>query len=283
MKNTFPLTIITINLNNKSGLQRTAESIISQSEFSKVEWIVVDGNSVDGSIEIISKYNKYITICIIEEDSGIYNAMNKGIRIAHGEYLFFLNSGDCLYNSRVLENFLSLKSFGRYDYYVGKMIFSDRENVKKILSPLNRVTLSSIMKGTIAHPASFIKHTRFKNMQYDENYRIVSDLKHFLIDLVFNCASYMPLDFVISVFDNSGISSLQIEKVNEERRRMFSECIPLPIMQDYIQFVYEKGYLHRFIRNVPINSIEYKFVGFIAALIYFPRFIVKRISTLFTK
>jgi len=99
------LSIITVNLNNKSGLQKTIDSVISQT-YKDFEWIIIDGGSTDGSKELIEQYSQYITYWISEPDKGIYNAMNKGIVQAKGEYLQFLNSGDALYDKYVLDKIL---------------------------------------------------------------------------------------------------------------------------------------------------------------------------------
>lgn len=93
----FKLSIITVNLNNKDGLQKTIESVISQT-CKDFEWIIIDGGSVDGSKDIIEKYSKEIDYWVSESDQGIYHAMNKGILRSHGEYLLFLNSGDYLFD-----------------------------------------------------------------------------------------------------------------------------------------------------------------------------------------
>ncbi len=90
------LSIITVNLNNKDGLQKTIDSVISQT-FKDFEWIVIDGGSTDGSKELIEKYSDYISYWVSEPDKGIYNAMNKGIKVAKGDYLEFLNSGDIFF------------------------------------------------------------------------------------------------------------------------------------------------------------------------------------------
>ena len=91
------LSIITINLNNQSGLIKTIQSVISQT-FKDFEWIIIDGDSTDGSKELLKKHIQHFTHCISEKDNGIYNAMNKGIKLAQGEYIYFLNSGDYLCN-----------------------------------------------------------------------------------------------------------------------------------------------------------------------------------------
>ena len=102
------LTIITINYNNAPGLQKTMESVLAQTS-KDFEYIVIDGASTDGSVEFLQsfKLSNFQTLNLISEpDSGIYNAMNKGIRMAKGEYLHFLNSGDWLVDAFVVENML---------------------------------------------------------------------------------------------------------------------------------------------------------------------------------
>ena len=109
--------IITVNFNNKEGLHNTIKSVINQT-FRDFEYIVIDGGSTDGSIDILKKYDKYINYWISEKDSGIYNAMNKGISKANGEYLNFMNSGDCFYALDVLEK---VSKYGyTSDFIVGK-------------------------------------------------------------------------------------------------------------------------------------------------------------------
>ena len=94
------ISIITINYNNASGLEKTIRSVVEQI-YNEYEYIIIDGASSDKSKEVIQEYQRYIDFWCSEKDSGIYNAMNKGIQKASGEYLLFLNSGDVLNNSAV--------------------------------------------------------------------------------------------------------------------------------------------------------------------------------------
>ena len=99
------LSIITVNLNNAAGLQKTIESVINQT-FTDYEFIIIDGGSTDSSLEIIKQYANKITYWVSEPDNGIYNGMNKGIGQADGEYCFFLNSGDWMIENNTLYKFL---------------------------------------------------------------------------------------------------------------------------------------------------------------------------------
>ena len=111
------LSIITINYNNRDGLQKTIDSVISQS-FNDYEWIVIDGDSNDGSREIIEQYCDRFAYWCSEPDSGIYNAINKGLSHATGEYVQFLNSGDWLYSDNILEKAFSIIDGKNDIYYV---------------------------------------------------------------------------------------------------------------------------------------------------------------------
>ena len=98
------LSIITINYNNINGLQNTLQSVFCQSRHD-FEWIVIDGGSTDGSKELLEKYTNRINYWVSEPDHGIYEAMNKGIKVAKGDYLQFLNSGDCLADKDIIKQF----------------------------------------------------------------------------------------------------------------------------------------------------------------------------------
>jgi len=109
--------IITVNFNNKEGLRQTIESVIHQT-YRDFEFIVIDGGSTDGSVDVLKEYDSQIDYWVSEPDGGIYQGMNKGIKKASGEYLNFMNSGDCFYSSDVLEIVTSYQSGA--DFIVGK-------------------------------------------------------------------------------------------------------------------------------------------------------------------
>ena len=97
--------IITINYNNADGLRRTIESVVSQT-FDDYEYVIIDGGSTDGSVDVIKEYENKISYWVSEKDGGIYNAMNKGVKASNGEYLIFMNSGDVFYRDKVLEDIM---------------------------------------------------------------------------------------------------------------------------------------------------------------------------------
>lgn len=209
------LSIITINYNDRKGLEVTMQSVLSQN-FIDFEYIVVDGGSKDGSREVIERYKDRLAYWVSEPDSGIYNAMNKGASKAKGEYLMFLNSGDCLYDENTLAD-LNIESF-RDDIVSGCVYnYASTENVAKKVPP-KKVSLFTFTSGSLPHPSSFIKRELFERIGgYHENYRIISDWCFFVeATLVENC-SYSTVDNVVVLFNRSGISSTQGFKEEKDK------------------------------------------------------------------
>ncbi len=223
------LSIITINYNNCDGLKKTIESVIEQT-YTDYEYIIIDGGSTDGSVEIIKEYADKINYWISEPDKGIFNAMNKGILKATGEYCNFMNSGDSFHTNDVIEKIIPQLD---KDIVVGKYIFGD------LSYPWGRtsdsISMLDFVKGGICHQASFIKITLFENNLYDENLKIASDWKFFIDVLIFRNCSYKNTNVIVADFDATGISSVT-SKLNEmERTKTLKEFLPERIYSDYVR------------------------------------------------
>lgn len=223
----YKLSIITINYNNAKGLDKTLQSVINQNS-QDFEYVVVDGNSSDESKKIIDSHKNYIDKSISEPDSGVYNAMNKGIRMASGDYLLFLNSGDKLADQNVLAKILpSLKN--NEDIIYGNLIYSLNELPQTLFTPPKNIDLTYFLNSFLPHPSSFIKKSLFQKIgSYNEKFKIISDWEFFLRAIVINKASYLHIDEVISDFDNSGISSdSENEKlIRKEKQAVYEELFP---------------------------------------------------------
>jgi glycosyltransferase involved in cell wall biosynthesis len=235
------LSIITINFNAVAGLQKTIESVISQS-FSDFEYIIIDGGSTDGSVEIIKQYESKIAYWVSETDKGVYSAMNKGIVQAKGEYCLFLNSGDTLYSGIVLETVF--KSGYTEDIIVGNRIkqYPDKAVVEKghaydRAKEGKSLTLFDFYISNIPHQTTFIKRELFdKYGLYDENYKIVSDWLFFLKTIVFDSVEVKYIDTTIARFDMEGISNANMVLHMQERRKILEELLPSAILADYDYF-----------------------------------------------
>lgn len=218
--------IITINYNNCVGLRKTIESVVNQT-YTDFEYIVIDGGSTDGSVEVIREYADRIDYWVSEPDKGIYNAMNKGILKATGEYLNFMNSGDCFHSSDVLRDIsmynedVVLGKYKRKDYDGGLGFYNDN------------ITMTDLCKGNINHQSAFIKRSFFENSLYDENYKIVSDWKFFIEILVFQDCSFRNLDIIVVDYDVEGLSSTNAELSLQERTKILESMFPPRILADY--------------------------------------------------
>ena len=199
------LSIITINLNNREGLQKTIESVISQT-FHDFEWIVIDGGSTDGSAELIKQYADHFTYWVSEPDKGIYNAMNKGIRQAKGEWLQFLNSGDLLYEKTTLQKIFDQE-------YSSDVLYGNAKNINKdgsisdYIAP-DVLSYSHLYNGwPISHQASFFKRMLFVGHLYNEHFRIVSDWEYCL-NLILRGCHFEHINRYVVWYDNNGISTM---------------------------------------------------------------------------
>lgn len=227
------LSIITVNLNNNSGLQKTIQSIQSQS-YLDYEHIIIDADSTDGSKETIIKYSKetsHLSYWVSEPDKGIYDGMNKGIKHAKGKYLFFLNSGDFLFDNSVLASII----FDGTEYICGnlRIIYSNTE-YEDIIPP-EKIDGLFLLKSFLPHPASFIHHSLFEGQEYRIDYRIISDWIHMVNNIVLKGRTYKHINILISNFDHTGLSSSNGSIGLTERNKWLEENMPPPIYHSLIE------------------------------------------------
>jgi len=260
------LSIITINYNNKDGLLRTIRSVESQ-VFRDYEWIVIDGCSNDGSKEVIEQKSSLFSYWCSERDRGIYHAMNKGIEKASGTYVLFLNSGDCLHDSDVLESLFAEEHMS--DIIYGDCMAIDG-NEKQVKTMPNQLSLARISSASIAHQSSFIKRTLFFNNMYDETMKIAADWKWFLYAFI-NNKSFKHVDLIISDFYCDGISSHpgsqkihHSERVKTKVELMYSQMSPL-IGEECA--LYMSHFYRVFISNRPIQLLSKTFIRLFDCLI----------------
>ena len=211
------LSIITINLNNASGLQKTCLSVVTQT-FKEFEWIIIDGASVDNSVDIIKQYLNNVSYWISEPDSGVYNAMNKGINIATGEYFLFLNSGDYLLHPWTLHEVINEIKLSKYaDVYYTDVLLSDYQLIKHPKT----ITLNFFLKTSINHQNCIIRQKLFKDELYNENYKIASDWYFFIKGFYNNTITYFHIKTNITIYDINGISNNK--KLISERKEILEK------------------------------------------------------------
>ncbi len=225
------ISVITVNYNNKTGLEATIKSVIHQT-FKDYEFIIIDGGSTDGSKEVINLHQEQIDYWVSERDKGVYNGMNKAIHIARGEYCIFMNSGDCFFSDTVLEEVFSKNPSS--DYIAGN--YSDGTVIKK--SP-KELTLRYMYEDAICHQAVFIRTSLLKSSPYDESYRIAADWAQMFDALILHDASYSYQDIVIASLQPDGMSKKGWKELADDRKQHLKEVLPQRILkslqQEHIQ------------------------------------------------
>ena len=246
------LSVITINFNNRDGLRKTIESVVNQT-YKEFEYIVIDGGSNDGSVDVIKEYADRIDYWVSEPDKGIYNAMNKGIDVAKGEYCLFLNSGDYLFSGSVIkESIPHLDGTG--------VVYGHIQTDKgAIWGGVKVISLEFFYgMGSLPHPASFIKSSLLKKYHYDENLKIVSDWKLFIQVLIFGGSSYKQLDIIVSIFDTNGVSNSNYTLLYEESMLVLESHFPSSIYNYYkLTTVGTEVELYNEIRNSKYHKYIY--------------------------
>ncbi|RRQ47191.1 glycosyltransferase family 2 protein [Chryseobacterium sp. SC28] len=238
------ISVITINFNNQFGLEETIKSVVNQS-YKDFEFIVIDGGSNDGSKEILETYSEQINYWVSEPDNGIYNAMNKGIAKASGDYLIFMNSGDRFSSPEILEKIAP--HFGNEDIVYGNAYY-ELENRKKYEYRIpSKITIGSLLKEPICHQSAFFKKELFTKFgMYDEQNKIASDWT-FMMDLfIHHNISQKYIDQFISIFEKTGISTINHELGVGEQKKYLAENVSLEIQNmarhfdEYAQFYHSK-------------------------------------------
>ena len=255
------LSIITINRNNAAGLEKTMRSVASQigGDF---EYVVIDGASTDGSVEVIHSCEatfgermKWIS----EPDKGIYNAMNKGIGMATGDYLQFLNSGDSLVSDDITMRMTeALKSKGYPSILYGNMLkdMPVGKAVRERCFGGRDISFLGFYTGSLNHSSAYIRRSLFNRYgMYDEGFKIVSDWKWFLQAIILGGEKPVYVDMDVTLFDMNGISEKNKSLDKSERRRVLSELIPSTILADYDRWALPINRMRRLERHPWANRI----------------------------
>ena len=265
------LSIITINYNNAEGLRKTLASVAAQT-YADIEHIIVDGGSTDGSVEIVREYvsangahsggsqtgqTGQTKVChqirwISEKDKGIYNAMNKGIKMATGEYIEILNSGDILFDSQVTQRMIEhldqtnaerKESIG---ILYGNMIKVNAQGQVVGKSGYTEFSLRQFYSSTLNHDCAYIRRDLFEEYGlYDENLKIVSDWKWYLQAIGLGRVKPEYVDIDVTIFDDGGISETNLALRNEERRQVLEELLPPAVLWDYDTHAFEMEQMKR--------------------------------------
>lgn len=220
------ITIVTVSYNAVTTIEQTILSVINQT-YPNIEYIVIDGGSTDGTVDIIKKYADKIAYWVSEPDKGLYNAMNKGVEHSTGEWLNFMNAGDIFMTKNVLSDIFN-DEMGA-DIISGIAVTSYRywKPVKE-----TRLGLLFFLKDSINHQSTFIRRTLLLSHPYDEKLKIASDQKFFFESLIIHDASYKDIGIEVCKCDNPGISA-NIELSMRERYESIFSFFPVRCRQSF--------------------------------------------------
>lgn len=216
----FLLSIITVTRNNLSGLKKTAASINAQTARNQIQWVVIDGKSWDGSVEFVQQQQKTGDYFVSEQDKGLYDAMNKGIRSAQGEFLWFLNAGDTLFAENIVQ--LLNPFFANADVIYGETMLTDmdgknlgtrsEQTTRKLPQTL---TLQSMLGGMIVNHQSVIVKKEFCP-EFDIQWKIAADYD-WLCNVLKQSLRVKNSWLIHSGFELGGLSSQKVKASWKER------------------------------------------------------------------
>lgn len=251
------ISVITINYNGSIDLERTLRSVVFQ-KCEDFEYIVIDGGSTDGSLNIINQYKENIDVIISEKDNGVYEAMNKGISFATGDYCIFMNSGDYFYDEFVIENFI--KTSPVEDIVSGVCCEHVRNRSQLWYPPKeNDLCLRWFYRHSLSHQATFIKTAIMKDLMYDSKYRIVSDWKFFMEALLVRRSSYAWIDLKVCHYMDGGLSR-NADKAFAERENVIKSLFGNRILRDCHSMEYGTDEWDALAKKVDYKSKIGKFI-----------------------
>lgn len=263
------LSIITINRNNATGLEKTLQSVALQT-FKEFEYIIIDGASTDGSVEVVKLHEPEFAHLkwVSEPDKGIYNAMNKGIRMASGDYIQILNSADCLATDDVTEQMLvALEKADYPSILYGNMVkcFPDGRRLVDKSFAGQEITMLGMFTGTLNHDPTYIRRDLFaKYGFYDESLKIVSDWKWYLQAIVLGNEKPKYVDLDVTLFDMTGISETNKELTQAERKQVLKQLFSEAVLKDYEQYAFPIEQMKRLQRH----PWSYKMVWFLERCLF---------------
>jgi len=214
------VSIITACYNAEKTIEDTIRSVAAQT-YGDIEYIIIDGASQDKTLEIIEKYKDKISVLISEPDKGVYNAMNKGIKAATGDLIFFLNADDVLINELVVEQFAEFAKTNNAGLLLGNIILLDKYDGRVYHEKQFLIDNVQLIKSTVFHPATFFKREVFEKYGlYNENLKITADYEWYLNYFVKNNGDYAYFDKPVSIFSMSGLSSdFEYGQIHKEERK----------------------------------------------------------------
>jgi len=214
------VSVITVVYNNVNGIERTIQSVISQT-YSNIEYIIIDGGSADGTLEVIHQYQNRISRLVSEKDKGIYDAMNKGLALATGEYVLFMNSGDEIYSKDTVAQVFA--SSDDADIYYGETEMYNQRwksiGQRRHKSP-QQLTFTSFKYGmSVSHQAIYIR--RSLTQPYNTKYKLSADID-WILNALKRAKKVVNVNQYVAKYLVGGMSKKKHKESLIERFKIFS-------------------------------------------------------------
>lgn len=242
----FKISVITISYNTIDTLEKTMLSVLNQT-YRNLEYIVIDGGSTDGCQSVIERYADKLAYWISEQDEGIYNAMNKGVQRATGDFCLFMNAGDYMANAHAIEWAVPLLQEDAI--CVGGVVFTKAGRVEYWGYAPQEPTFCYFYTSSLFHQSAFIPRMMLLEHPYDESLSMVSDWKYWIEHIVLNDCAYVAIPVTISICNKEGVTYTQLEKGWAERRKVEAQLIPHRILMDYRHQIESESFIKRFFRR----------------------------------
>lgn len=236
------ISIITINYNQKAFLRETIESVVNQ-QYENLEYIIIDGGSTDGSVEVIKEYEEYISFWVSEPDEGIYAALNKGLKNVTGEWFNFMNSGDFFSEKDSLMEFVKHFDDQFSLVYSDCLLLAPNGEIKR--DSQQGLFKYSIFLNALNHQSIFFNTQKAKDLEYDTTYKIASDLD-LIVRLFFQCSRDENFcvhikDQYLTTYRLGGYSSKHKHLLVKERRQVMGK-LPIRYRVPSLLYHYYRGY-----------------------------------------
>lgn len=228
------VSVITVCLNSRYLIEKTIKSVISQS-YPNVEYIIIDGGSTDGTLDVINRHMSHIDVVISEKDDGLYYAMNKGIKYATGDLIYFLNSGDYLYDTNVIDKVCSqFCLFPDCDILYSDAILFDEKSSKR-LSLYRPTAFHVLTRCGICHQSLFAKRTLFDSFEpFNTKYHVYADYEWLLRSIFLGKFRLHYFNTPIVYYRMGGISQNNPSQYYHERLEIINTYIPYLNVKDVV-------------------------------------------------
>jgi len=244
------VSIVTVCLNDAAGLARTISSVARQT-FSDYELVVVDGGSTDGSVDVVRANGAVVTDWVSEKDAGIYDAQNKGVRRARGEWIIFLNAGDALASDDALARFF--EGAPAEDVLYGDVVWEEKDGRRRVDAQPDVLTLEFFMRTNLPHQATAVRRALLERLgPYDTELRIAADYEFLLRSIVVHGATTRHVPVPLAVQVTGGLSSRPESFASlRAERKLAREKALSPLLREHWQAHLEakRGPFVHFARN----------------------------------